>query len=152
MKRLIQTLMLGAFVLGLGLPPLSAQPAGNKIKEKLGLPDEQAEKLKAARKAKRQALKPLREQLSNDMDKLRAQIKDKAGDGDIQATLNQLELNHKAIQAENEKFKTAIAGFLSATQRAKLLLAMTGRMKEGWKGREMRKKGSMPPGNEDDED
>lgn len=91
-------------------------------KEKLGITDEQAEKLKAAKKAKHEAVKPLHEQQKETLKQLRSQIENKAKDEEIQTTLNKLAEIEKAIQAKHEDFKTDTASFLTPTQRAKLLI------------------------------
>lgn len=93
-------------------------------KEKLGITDEQAEKLKAAKKAKHEALKPLWEQSIESLKELRSQVENKASDEQIQVTLDKLTGIHKAIQTENEKFNNEAASFLTPTQRAKLMLVM----------------------------
>lgn len=93
-------------------------------KEKLGITDEQAEKLKAAKNAKHEALKPLWEQSIESLKELRSHVENKASDEQIQVTLDKLTGVHKAIQTENEKFKSDTASFLTPTQRAKLLLVM----------------------------
>lgn len=107
-----------------------SQRQENMLK-KLGLSGDPAEKMKAAMKAHRDAVKPLRKDARADMKKLRDQIKNKANDAAVAATLAKMEISHKAIQAENEKLKAATDSLLTPTQRAKLLLKMMKRMHGG---------------------
>lgn len=102
-----------------------------KMKEKLGLSEDQVKKLEAAKKARQEASKPLHEEIKKNMEKLRDQLKNKAGDKEIQVTLDQLEKSRAAMEAVNEKFKSETASFLTPTQRAQMLVGMMGRMKEG---------------------
>lgn len=102
-----------------------------KMLKKLGLSDEQMEKMKAAAKAHRETIKPLRKEMRADMKKLREQIKNRAGDAAVAATLGKLELTRKAIQAENEKMKAATDELLTPTQQAKMLLKMMKQMHDG---------------------
>src|SRR5437773_1786730 len=68
----------------------------DKVKKELGLSEEQAGKLDAAVKAKREAVKPLREQLKAGFDLLSSQVDAKAADADIAATLDKIAAAHKA--------------------------------------------------------
>ena len=158
MKRLACAVMLGGIAAGAWLAPsLRAQGEGappkekgghmafgkrdhemsaEKLKEKLGLSDEQVGKLKDARKAHEEAVKPLREQMKKGMEKLRDQVKNKAADGDIQATLDELAQGRKSMQGAQEKFQADLKSILSPTQRAKMLLGAMRRMRQGeWKGK-----------------
>ena len=91
-----------------------------KMKERLGLSDDQAAKLKDAFKAHHDAMKPLWEQSKDAMKKLHDQLKAKASDSDVQTSLDALKAAHKAVAAEEEKFHDSLS-FLTATQRAKLM-------------------------------
>ena len=73
------------------------------MKKRLELTDDQAAKFKDA------------------MKKLGEQLKAKAPDSDIQASLDSLKTAHKAVAAEEEKFHDGLS-FLTPTQRAKLLM------------------------------
>lgn len=99
--------------------------AAKKLKDALGLADDQVTQLQAALRARRDAIKPLRDDLRKDLKTLRDQIRDKAGDRDVQATLDQLTRDRKAlqdaVQAANDKF-TADTPFLTPTQRGKIVL------------------------------
>lgn len=164
MKRIIAALFWGAFLLGLCSPQLRAEdkPAarkaapekheemGKKFKEKLGLSDEQAEKMKTAMKAHHDAVKPLREIMRQGMDKLRKQIKDNAGEDDLKATLNELDQTRKAMLAEMENLKTNMAGILTTTQRAKMLVERMGHGEGRWKNHQRR--GDGPHGDDEDDE
>jgi DNA repair exonuclease SbcCD ATPase subunit len=97
------------------------ESAAAKWKDKLGLTDEQVDKLKAAMKARREAMEPLVKQMKGSMKKLQDQVKAKSADADIQAVLDELEQARQGMRAAMEKFKTDTA-FLSATQHAKMML------------------------------
>ena len=141
MKRSIYVLLAAAVLFGAAALPraLAADAAkgtqaGPKEKraekwlEKSGLSQEQADKLKAAFKAEREAMKPLRRELRDALLKLKDKVEDEAGDKDVQAALDRVEQAHKAIQVEREKSQANLASFLPATQRAKMMLRMAGRM------------------------
>lgn len=123
---------------------LSAEHAGRpergeRWKAELGLTDEQAAKLKDARTAEKEALKPLRRELRDALAKLSDQVEDKASDKDIQASLDRVDRARKALRDEQEKTRAKNAALLTPTQRAKMALAFAkrgrGRMEKGMKGR-----------------
>lgn len=99
----------------------------DRMKEKLGLSDDQATKLKDAMKAHGEASKPIMEKVKAGMEKLRDQVKSKAADADIKATLADLKTQRAAMQAEESKFHDSLAGFLTPTQQAKMLIGMMAR-------------------------
>ncbi|HXS99736.1 MAG TPA: Spy/CpxP family protein refolding chaperone [Elusimicrobiota bacterium] len=107
------------------------------MKKRLELTDDQAAKLKDAMKAHHEGMQPLWQQVKDSMRKLGEQLKAKAPDSDIQSTLDSLKSAHKSIAAEEEKFQDSL-GFLTATQRAKMLMGMMHmrreRMMHGKKG------------------
>jgi Spy/CpxP family protein refolding chaperone len=110
------------------------KPDGAKMaehmKKHLGLTDEQAAKFKDAMKAHGEAMKPLWQSAKDAMKKLAEQLKSKAPDADIQTSLDGLKAAHKAIAAEEEKFRDGLASFLTPTQRAKMAVGMAKRMQE----------------------
>jgi Spy/CpxP family protein refolding chaperone len=129
----------------------------DKIKEHLGLSDDQAAKFKDAMKAHMDAMKPLGEKLKAGMKSLHEQVKAKAADADIKATLDSLKANRQAMAAEQEKFHESLAAFLTPTQQAKMVLGMAQRMRQGgpggrggWRGRGGR--GGDKPSPKDQED
>jgi Spy/CpxP family protein refolding chaperone len=100
----------------------------DKMKERLGLTDDQAAKLKDAMKAHGDAMKPIGQQMKDGIKKLADQIKNKASDADIQASLDALKASRKAMADEQEKFHDALASFLTPTQRAKMLVGAAMKM------------------------
>jgi Spy/CpxP family protein refolding chaperone len=145
MKRFTRAVILAGLATAVfASPALRAQEEGaapgrpegramnsEKLKERLGLTDEQAAKLKAAVKARQEAVKPLQEALKAGMKKLAGQVKGKASDSDIQASLDQLEQARKQLTQAQEKFRTETESFLTPTQRAKILLGMAQRLRQG---------------------
>lgn len=101
-----------------------AERMENKMKERLGLSDDQAAKLKAAWEAEKAAVKPLREQAKEGERKLEEQVRGLASDKDIQATLDQLDAGRKAMMAERQKVESTLASVLKPSQRAKMRLFM----------------------------
>ncbi|MFI5350582.1 MAG: Spy/CpxP family protein refolding chaperone [Elusimicrobiota bacterium] len=119
--------------------------AGKMMKERLGLSDDQAAKLKAAFEAEKTAVKTLREQSKEAGRKLEEEVRGMASDKDIQATLDQLDAGRKAMAAEHQKFESSLAAILKPYQRAKMRLLMAGHGKHrggGWgRGREEHRDG-----------
>lgn len=117
-----------------GPPPHEAGMMGEKMaekmKEKLGLTDDQAAKFKAAMKAHGDAVKPLHEKLRDGMKKLHGQVEAKASDADIKATLDSLKSTRKDMEAAQEKLHAEVSTILTPTQQAKMLLGMMHRMHE----------------------
>jgi Spy/CpxP family protein refolding chaperone len=105
--------------------------AGKMLKERLGLSDDQADKLKAAWDAQKAAMKPLREAAKEGRRKLEEQVRGLASDKEIQATLDALDANRKAMLAERQKVEATLASVLKPSQRAKLRLMMARRMMKG---------------------
>jgi Spy/CpxP family protein refolding chaperone len=102
--------------------------AEKMMKERLGLTDDQAAKLKAAFEAEKTAVKGLREQSKEAARKLEEEVRDLSSDKDIQATLDQLDANRKAVAAEHQKMESSVASILKPYQRAKMRLMMRERM------------------------
>ena len=97
---------------------------GEMWKDKLGLSKDQASKLKTTMKSFWEGQRSLHKQMHENMKKLEAQITLKYKDSDIQATLDDLAANHKAMQDQHEKLIADLKSFLNPTQRGKLLLGM----------------------------
>lgn len=102
-----------------------------RMKEKLGLTDEQADGLEDAMKAHHEAMKPLHRKLRDSMRKLEDQVEDGASDKDVAATLSAMDDARKALDAEREKLEAVFAKTLKPTQRAKMRLALGHRMMRG---------------------
>lgn len=134
MKRLISTMTAAGLLAGALLLPamIRAEEHGGgrkearleKMREKLGLSEAQAEKLKAARRARRDASEATRVELKAAMRKLSDQLEDKAPEKDLAATLERIAAARKAQRAEMEKFEAGVREILTPTQRAKMLVAM----------------------------
>ena len=107
-----------------------------RMKEKLGLSDDQADKLTAAFKAHREQVKPLFDKVRVAQDLLRQRLDEKASDKDIQASLDGLAAARAALRAQREKFETSLASILSPRQRAEMQLALARRLElaRRWRG------------------
>lgn len=101
-----------------------------KLKDKLGLSDDQVTKLDAAWKSAKDAAKPYREQMKADLAKLKDQVKNKASDDEIKATLDDLDAAHKGAEGAMEKAKADSRSILTPTQQAKMALHMHHRMEK----------------------
>ncbi|HEX4048229.1 MAG TPA: periplasmic heavy metal sensor [Elusimicrobiota bacterium] len=139
MKRIICA-VLAAGLLAAG--PLAASAKGGEkdggrregramemLKDRLGLTDDQAAKLKAAWEAQKKAVKDLRQQSREETRKLEGEVRDLASNKDIQETLDQLDANRKSMADERQKLEAASASILKPYQRAKLRLLLARRMK-----------------------
>jgi Spy/CpxP family protein refolding chaperone len=135
MKRWVNAALAGALALGcLSVRPALAEEGpdttgrhaemAKRWKEKMGLTDAQADKLKAAFKAQREAVEPLRRQLRADMKKLSAELTLNYGEKDLKETMDLVAKTRKAIQVEREKFKANLDSILSMKQRAQMMVAM----------------------------
>lgn len=109
-----------------------------RMREKFGISEEQEAKLKAARRARRDADAAVHHEIQAAMSKLSDQLEDKAPEKDLSATLDKIVAARKSLRAEEDKFESALTSILTPTQRAKMLLAM--------KGHGMHKMGGGMPG------
>lgn len=98
-----------------------AEP-GQQWKSKLGLSDDQARRFTVLENEKAARLKPLRELLRAEMVKLQAQVSDNASEREVEDTLEQVLQIHRAIAERTEQVESGYAGFLSPSQRARLLV------------------------------
>jgi hypothetical protein len=96
--------------------------SGRAWKEKLGFTAVQAQKYMAAQKEKEDALRPLRGQMRDEVQKLQEQVVSKASQSDIGATLERVARVRELIGAAERGFDAGLASFLSPIQRAKMLL------------------------------
>jgi Spy/CpxP family protein refolding chaperone len=108
---------------------------GGGFKEKLGLTDDQATKLKDFFKKQRENNAPLRDQMRIDMDTLRQKVDMKASDSDIKRLLDKLVADRKDMQAARQKSEDQLREMLTPTQQAKLLFMMRRGLRGmgGWK-------------------
>lgn len=133
-------LMSGALVLPERLraedrPEGAREGFAGRMREKLGISEEQEGKLKAARRAKRDAAAASHAELAAATRKLQDQLEDKAAEKDLSATLAAISAARAAMRVADEKFEAALASFLTPTQRAKMVVAMKGRAMKGMSGR-----------------
>lgn len=139
MKRIISMataagLLAGALLLPAALRAEDKPGKGGKeafverMKEKFGISEEQASKLKAAKRARRDADAAIHADIQAAMRKLSDQIEDKAPEKDLSATLDKIVAARKSMRAEEDKFEAALTSILTPTQRAQMLVAMKGRM------------------------
>lgn len=134
MKRIISTLTAAGLLAGALLIPalLRAEDKASsrkevfleRMREKFGISEEQAGKLKAARRARRDASAAARTEMKAAMRKLSDQLEDKAPEKELAATLERIAAARKAQRAEAEKFEAGLASILTPTQRANMLVAM----------------------------
>jgi Spy/CpxP family protein refolding chaperone len=104
---------------------------GGRMKEELGLTDDQAKKMKEAHEADEKAMKPLMEKLKLDIDSLRLLVDKKAGDSDLKASLDTLKADHKAVEEQRGKQMEAMGAMLTPMQEAKMAVSMADRMMKG---------------------
>ncbi len=105
------------------------------MKDKLGLTDDQAAKIKEAFMKQKEAIKPLRDQEKIDMDTLQQKVDSKASDADIKALLDKLKADHKLVMDTQERSMDKIRTILNPTQQAQMvLMMMRGPMGQGWGG------------------
>jgi len=108
-------------------------------KEKLGLSDDQVKKLEDLRASEKAEMKPLRDKGHALVEKLEGQIKSKASDADIKATLDELAANHNSMEQIEDKSKESRSSILTPTQQAKMLVSRMKhhkKMEEAEKGKE----------------
>jgi len=111
-----------------------------KMQKKLDLTPEQTAKLKALRDADKETFKPLMEKQKELMKTLSSQVDAKAGDADLQTTLNDLKANREALRQQMEQAQAQKAAILTPTQQAKMLLGQKKRMHEKHDTKEDRRK------------
>lgn len=107
------------------------------LKDKLGLTDDQATKLKEAFRKQEEANKPLCDQEKIDIDTLQQKVDQKAPDSDLKSLLDKLEKDHKQMQEVKQNSMDKIRMILDPTQQAKWVLSMRrGPMSQGgWDGK-----------------
>ena len=118
-------------------------------KTKLGLSDDQVKKLDDLRASEKAERKPIREKHHALVEKLEGQIKSKASDADLKATLDDISANHEAGEKIEERYKQRRAEVLTPIQQAKMLVERMERherMEKAEKGKEQKE------GKEDDDE
>ncbi len=112
-------------------PAPGGQPGGQqggmnleRMKEKLGLSDDQVSKLKDLLKAQMEAGQTFRDQLKADIDVLQQKVDSKASDGDLKKALDTLVADRKAMEANRQKTEDMFREILTPLQQAKMVLGM----------------------------
>lgn len=108
-----------------------------RMREKFDITEDQEAKLKAARRARRDADAAAHDEVGAALRKLQDQLEDKASEKELSATLDRLVAARKTMRAEEDKFESSLTAILTPTQRAKMAVALKGR-KGAMKGGGMR--------------
>ena len=95
-----------------------------RMREKIGLSEEQEAKLKAARRAKRDASAAASAELATATRGLQDQLEDKASEKELAATLDKIAASRRMMREAEEKFEASLVSLLTPLQRAKMLVAM----------------------------
>jgi Spy/CpxP family protein refolding chaperone len=101
-----------------------------RMKEKLGLSDDQVTKIKDLFKKKGQENKPLRDQVKIDMDTLQQKVDSKASDGEIKKVLDALSADRQKLESARREIEDQLKTILTPTQQAKFVLSMKERGRE----------------------
>lgn len=141
MKRTISAIALGLGLSLLAMTSLDAQdrpysygqgmgwdadqsvPIG-RLRDRLGLSAEETERMRTAIENRQETVRPLADQLRRSMDRLDRQVRDKASDSDVRATLDRLDETYRSIQDADERFFSDTASFLTPIQQAQLRLEL----------------------------
>lgn len=95
---------------------------------------EQRAAMKAAKRAHRDAVTPLKDKLEDELERLRGLVEKAAPEKELTASVDKVKELHKAVQAEREKFMEKLGASLTPLQRAKGVLMMARRMKGAFHG------------------
>lgn len=96
--------------------------AGEQWRKMLGLTAEQARRFTALENEKAARLKPLRELLRNEMVRLQSLLAEGGNERDVEDVLEQILQINRAIAERSERVDAGLSAFLSASQRARLLV------------------------------
>ena len=99
----------------------------NRARETGQLDETQTQKLRSAVALYKANVERLRETYRGLMRTLDGQLKAKAPDAEIAATLEKVEAAYRAITAERHKLVEDTAAYLTPVQRAKIVLDLSGR-------------------------
>jgi hypothetical protein len=138
---------------GMAAPEGQGPPAGmaagdpgqafEELQSQLDLSSDQQNKLKVisedAQARNREHMKAMMALIKT----LDAQVQAKAPDGDLQATLDKIKAEHKAMQADKDAVMDQRENVLNVHQSAKFVLALRDKMRQGML-RRMRKQGGGP--------
>ena len=92
---------------------------------------EQRAAMKAAWRAHRDLVTPLKDKLEDEIERLKGLVEKAAPEKDLTASVDKVKELHRAVQAEREKFMDKMGASLSPMQRAKGVLMMARHMKGG---------------------
>ncbi len=133
---------------------------GERMKERLGLTDEQAAKLKELRGSNKKEMRALQDKVQDETTAIKRKLRDGAGDDVLKPLLDKLAADHEALQAKRKANMDKMRAILTPTQQAKFLVGMMGRMGRGgwggpdgkWDRKDGRKGGDKmaPKGKDDD--
>ena len=107
------------------------------MKKELGLSKDQAAKSKAATMANHEAMKTAGNKVKADLANLQVLVDKKASDAELTTSLNTLDADRKAMQAQQQKHIDAMRAILTPTQQAKMALKLGEHMSEGMMGKGM---------------
>ncbi|MDE2290987.1 MAG: Spy/CpxP family protein refolding chaperone, partial [Elusimicrobia bacterium] len=133
MRRLAIVVLAGGFLAAAGASGAFAQdqgggdPGGGGGQPSLRPTEDQQNKLQDIRDKMQEQVLPLRIKERKALRKLRDQVRKKASDSDIAATLDELKSVHDSMRDAQEKSEQEMAKVLTPTQRAMMVLKMTGR-------------------------
>lgn len=104
---------------------------------------EQRAAMRAAWRAHRDAVTPIKDKLEDELERLRGLVEKAAPEKELSASVDKVKELHKAIRAEREKFMDKMGASLTPLQRAKGVLAMERRMKGAMAGHFFGRGGGM---------
>jgi Spy/CpxP family protein refolding chaperone len=113
-----------------------------KMKDKLGLTEDQVKQLQAVVESEKEEMGPLFEKISADRKALEDSLKAGAKDADLKVLLDNLEMDHQNIGTAGKRFRGQIRGILTPTQQAKIVVD---------RGQHRNGKGLKGPGRDCDE-
>jgi len=110
---------------------------GDRMKERLGLTDEQAAKLKDLRESNQKEMRALQDKVQDETTAIKRKLRDGAGDSVLKPLLDKLQADHETLQAKRKANMDKMREILTPTQQAKMLVMMGRRMGPGgWGGRD----------------
>jgi len=109
---------------GPGFDPASA--SAERWRAELGFTEEQARRFETAGETRARAVEPVKERLRSAVSRLRSLLDGGADEAAVGEALLELARLRAALQRENARYDDELAGFLSPSQRARLLILMHG--------------------------
>jgi Spy/CpxP family protein refolding chaperone len=102
------------------------------LQKKLGLSDTQETQLKNLFKSRSEEVKPLRDQLQLDRDKLRLLVDKKAAESQLTDSMDKVNSDQEALKSDREKFRQKMKGILTPQQRAQMMVLREGGRHRGF--------------------